>query len=99
MHHGFWLLVTPRCYTHLIAPLLSLMATTFLFVWTTLPATSLIASVWFFGGTTMLFLGVLGIYVSTILSESKRRPYTVVRRVHRRRGDEESPAAPTLAES
>ncbi len=46
--------------------------------------TSLIASVWFFGGMTMLFLGVLGIYVSTILSESKRRPYTIVRRVHRR---------------
>ena len=50
--------------------------------------TSLIASVWFFGGLTMLFIGVLGIYVSTILSESKRRPYTVVRRVHRRRRDD-----------
>ncbi len=61
--------------------------------------TSLIASVWFFGGTTMLFLGVLGIYVSTILSESKRRPYTVVRRVHRRREDEDTRTAPTLAGS
>ena len=58
--------------------------------------TSLIASVWFFGGMTMLFLGVIGIYVSTILSESKRRPYTVVRRVHRRRPAEAATSASGL---
>jgi putative glycosyltransferase len=45
--------------------------------------TSVIVSIWFFGGVTTLILGVLGIYVANILSESKRRPYTVVRRVHR----------------
>jgi len=45
--------------------------------------TSLIVSVWFFGGLTTLILGVLGIYIANILSETKRRPYTVVRRVHR----------------
>ncbi len=45
--------------------------------------TSLIVSVWFFGGLTTLILGVLGIYIANILSESKRRPYTIVRQVHR----------------
>jgi putative glycosyltransferase len=45
--------------------------------------TSLIVSIWFFGGLTTAILGVLGIYVANIISETKRRPYTVVRRVHR----------------
>jgi putative glycosyltransferase len=45
--------------------------------------TSLIVSIWFFGGLTTLVLGVLGIYVANIISETKRRPYTVVRQVHR----------------
>ena len=45
--------------------------------------TSLIVSLWFFGGLTTLILGVLGIYMATILAETKRRPYTVVRKVHR----------------
>jgi putative glycosyltransferase len=45
--------------------------------------TSLIVSVWFFGGLGTLILGVLAIYISNILSESKRRPYTVVRRIYR----------------
>lgn len=45
--------------------------------------TSLIVSVWFFGGLTTLILGILGIYVANVLSESKRRPYAVIRRVYR----------------
>ena len=45
--------------------------------------TSLIISIWFFGGLTTLILGILGIYIANILSESKRRPYTIVRRVYR----------------
>jgi putative glycosyltransferase len=45
--------------------------------------TSLIVSIWFFGGLTTLILGILGIYVANIISEAKRRPYTVVRAVHR----------------
>lgn len=45
--------------------------------------TSLIVSIWFFGGLTTLILGVLGIYVANIISETRRRPYTVVRQVHR----------------
>jgi putative glycosyltransferase len=46
--------------------------------------TSLIVSIWFFGGLTTFILGVLGIYVANIVSETKRRPYTVVRAVHRK---------------
>jgi putative glycosyltransferase len=45
--------------------------------------TSLIVSIWFFGGLTTLILGVIGLYIANILSETKRRPYTVVRQVHR----------------
>lgn len=44
---------------------------------------SLIISIWFFGGVTVLVLGVIGIYVADILSEVKQRPYTIVREVHR----------------
>jgi putative glycosyltransferase len=46
--------------------------------------TSLIISIWFFGGSTTLILGVIGLYIANILSETKRRPYTVVRHLHRR---------------
>lgn len=45
--------------------------------------TSLIVTVCFFGGLNILLLGVIGIYIANIYSESKRRPYTVIRRVHR----------------
>ena len=45
--------------------------------------TSLIVSVWFFGGLTTLILGIIGIYIANLLSESKRRPYAVIRRVYR----------------
>ncbi len=47
--------------------------------------TSVIISVWFFGGLTTLLLGILGMYIANILSESKRGPYTVIRAVHRDR--------------
>lgn len=45
--------------------------------------TSLIISIWFFGGLTTLILGVIGLYIANILSETKRRPYTIVRRIYR----------------
>jgi putative glycosyltransferase len=47
--------------------------------------TSLIISIWFLGGLITFILGILGIYLASILSETKRRPYTVVRHVHRAR--------------
>lgn len=45
--------------------------------------TSLIASIWFFAGLIILFLGVQGIYLSKIFSEVKQRPYTIIRHIHR----------------
>jgi putative glycosyltransferase len=49
--------------------------------------TSLIVSIWFFGGLTTLILGVIGIYVANIFSETKRRPYTIVREIYRAQAD------------
>jgi putative glycosyltransferase len=45
--------------------------------------TSLIMSIWFLGGATLLALGVLGIYINNILVEVQRRPYTHLRAVYR----------------
>lgn len=44
--------------------------------------TSIIASVWFFSGLIILFIGVQGIYIAKVFSEVKQRPYTVVRHVY-----------------
>jgi putative glycosyltransferase len=40
---------------------------------------SLILSIWFFGGLIILFLGVIGIYISRIFSEVKNRPNTTIK--------------------
>ncbi|MCU1245395.1 MAG: losA, partial [Acidobacteria bacterium] len=45
---------------------------------------SLIVSVWLLGGMTIFCLGVIGIYISKVFEEVKRRPYTIVRDVHER---------------
>ena len=45
--------------------------------------TSQIISIWFLGGLITLILGILGIYIANIMTETKRRPYTIVRRIHR----------------
>jgi putative glycosyltransferase len=44
--------------------------------------TSLIASIWFLGGLIISFIGILGLYLSKVYSESKQRPYTIVRETH-----------------
>ncbi|CAN7173312.1 glycosyltransferase family 2 protein [Pseudorhodoferax sp. LjRoot39] len=46
--------------------------------------TSLIASIWFFSGLIIFFLGVQGIYLSKIFSEVKQRPYTIIREIHQK---------------
>ncbi len=46
---------------------------------------SLIVSVWLLGAMIILFIGIIGIYLSKMFSEVKRRPYTIVREVHGRR--------------
>ncbi|HVO33045.1 MAG TPA: glycosyltransferase family 2 protein [Elusimicrobiota bacterium] len=45
---------------------------------------SLIVSIWFLGGLTIAFIGVLGIYLSKIYIETKRRPRSVVRKIYGR---------------
>lgn len=45
--------------------------------------TSLIISIWFLGGLTIFSIGVIGIYLSRIFIETKNRPYTIVRAIHR----------------
>lgn len=40
--------------------------------------TSLILSIWFLGGLNMLSLGVIGIYISKIFLETKKRPRVIV---------------------
>jgi putative glycosyltransferase len=51
---------------------------------------SLILSIWIIGGLNFLFLGTIGIYVATIFSETKQRPYTIVRAIYRG-GHEDEP--------
>lgn len=45
---------------------------------------SLMVSVWLLGGLTLFCLGVIGIYLQKVFIETKQRPYTIVRAVHRR---------------
>jgi len=39
-------------------------------------------SVWLLGGLAILFIGVIGMYLSKIFLETKQRPLTIVRKVH-----------------
>jgi len=41
---------------------------------------SLMVSIWFIGGVIIMFLGIIGIYISKIFNETKQRPYTIIRR-------------------
>ena len=47
--------------------------------------TSVMASIWLLGGMVISFVGVVGIYLSKIFSETKQRPYTIIRQVHARK--------------
>lgn len=44
--------------------------------------TSLIVSVWFLGGLIIFSIGIVAIYVAVIFSESKQRPYTIIRHIY-----------------
>jgi putative glycosyltransferase len=44
--------------------------------------TSVMASIWLLGGMVISFIGIVGIYLSKIFSETKQRPYTVVRHIY-----------------
>jgi putative glycosyltransferase len=45
--------------------------------------TSVMISVWLLGGLLILCVGVVGIYISKIFIETKNRPYSIVRKIHR----------------
>lgn len=49
--------------------------------------TSVMASIWLLGGMIISFIGILGIYLSKIFSETKRRPYTIVRQIYAQQQD------------
>lgn len=44
--------------------------------------TSVIISIWFFGGLLSTFIGILGLYISKIFIEVKNRPYTIVKNAY-----------------
>jgi putative glycosyltransferase len=46
--------------------------------------TSIMASIWLLGGLIISFIGVIGIYLSKIYSETKQRPYTIIRQIYRK---------------
>jgi len=43
---------------------------------------SVMLSVWLLGGIAILFIGIIGIYLSKIFIETKNRPYTIIRNVY-----------------
>jgi putative glycosyltransferase len=43
---------------------------------------SVMMSVWFLGGIAIFCIGVIGIYLGKVFTETKNRPYTIVRKVH-----------------
>jgi putative glycosyltransferase len=45
--------------------------------------TSVIASIWLVGGMVISFVGIIGLYLSKIFSETKHRPYTIIRQIHK----------------
>ncbi|MEW9900583.1 glycosyltransferase family 2 protein [Chitinivorax sp. PXF-14] len=47
--------------------------------------TSVMASIWLIGGLLMSCVGIIGIYLSKIFSETKQRPYTIIRQIYRRK--------------
>jgi len=49
--------------------------------------TSLIVSIWFFGGLIIFFLGIIGMYIAKIFTETKQRPYSIVRKIYEKGED------------
>lgn len=43
---------------------------------------TLIAALWLFSGLIIFFLGIQGIYIATIFTEVKQRPYTIIRHIY-----------------
>jgi putative glycosyltransferase len=52
--------------------------------------TSIIASVWFFSGLIIFFIGLQGVYIGKIFSEVKQRPFTIIKDIHQSKPHESS---------
>jgi putative glycosyltransferase len=46
---------------------------------------SIMASIFFFGGLIIIFLGVIGLYLSEIFYEVKNRPLTIIKKIHEKK--------------
>jgi len=46
--------------------------------------TSVMVSIWLLGGLVISFVGVIGIYLAKVFSETKQRPHTIVREIYGR---------------
>jgi len=46
--------------------------------------TSVMVSIWFFGGLIIFFLGIIGIYLSKVFIETKDRPYTIIKNFYKK---------------
>jgi len=46
--------------------------------------TSIMVSVWFLGGVTISFIGIIGIYLSKIFIETKHRPYVIIKDIYKK---------------
>jgi putative glycosyltransferase len=44
--------------------------------------TSIVVSIWFFGGLIILLLGIIGIYLSKVFIEVKNRPYSIIKKFY-----------------
>lgn len=44
--------------------------------------TSLMASIWIIGGLIIALLGLIGLYISKIFIETKKRPYTIIKEIY-----------------
>lgn len=59
-----------------------LLLSKFLFMKPLMGWTSIMASIWFIGGIIISFIGIIGIYIAKIFSETKQRPNTIVRKIY-----------------
>ena len=48
---------------------------------------SIMVSIWFLGGVMIFCVGVLGIYLAKVFTETKERPYTIIRRIYETESD------------
>ncbi|CEG58360.1 glycosyltransferase family 2 protein [Legionella fallonii] len=44
--------------------------------------TSIMVSIWLLGGIIISFIGIIGIYLAKIFSETKQRPYVIIRKIY-----------------